>query len=73
MTLIHNVDLEGTGTGWLTFNQDSGLITGTGTGAPDTQLFSATPVSNIIAGGGCLLMPGAIDCHVHFRDPGLTH
>lgn len=24
-------------------------------------------------GGGCLLMPGVIDCHVHFREPGMTH
>ncbi len=22
---------------------------------------------------GCLVMPGAIDCHVHFREPGFTH
>lgn len=27
----------------------------------------------IIDGQGALLMPGVIDCHVHFREPGLTH
>lgn len=31
---------------------------------PDTQTIDAT---------GCILMPGVIDDHVHFRDPGLTH
>lgn len=28
---------------------------------------------NIIDATGCYLLPGVIDCHVHFRDPGLTH
>ncbi len=27
----------------------------------------------IIDAAGSLAMPGAIDCHVHFREPGLTH
>ena len=27
----------------------------------------------VIDATGCYLMPGAIDDHVHFRDPGLTH
>lgn len=27
----------------------------------------------IIDAKGCYLLPGVIDCHVHFRDPGLTH
>ena len=26
-----------------------------------------------IDAGGAYLLPGAIDCHVHFREPGLTH
>lgn len=26
-----------------------------------------------VDGGGCLAMPGVIDTHVHFRDPGMTH
>lgn len=27
---------------------------------------------NIVDATGCFVMPGVIDCHVHFRDPGLT-
>lgn len=30
------------------------------------------PVDETIDGTGCYLMPGVIDDHVHFRDPGLT-
>lgn len=32
----------------------------------------ATPCDEIIDATGCYLLPGAIDEHVHFRDPGLT-
>ena len=31
------------------------------------------PCENIIDAQGCYLLPGVIDDHVHFRDPGLTH
>ena len=36
---------------------------------------SAEPIAadRIVDATGCYLMPGAIDDHVHFRDPGLTH
>ena len=27
----------------------------------------------VMDGTGCYLLPGIIDSHVHFRDPGLTH
>ena len=27
---------------------------------------------SIVDATGCFVMPGVIDCHVHFRDPGLT-
>ncbi len=30
------------------------------------------PVDEAIDGSGCYLLPGVIDDHVHFRDPGLT-
>ena len=30
------------------------------------------PADEIIDGSGCYLLPGVIDDHVHFRDPGLT-
>lgn len=31
------------------------------------------PVDKTIDGTGCYVLPGIIDNHVHFRDPGLTH
>ena len=31
------------------------------------------PVDKTIDGTGCYVLPGIIDDHVHFRDPGLTH
>lgn len=33
----------------------------------------AMPCDSEIDAGGCYLLPGVIDDHVHFRDPGLTH
>lgn len=33
----------------------------------------ATPCDEVIDASGCYLLPGVIDDHVHFRDPGLTH
>lgn len=32
-----------------------------------------TPCDEIIDATGCYLLPGIIDDHVHFREPGLTH
>lgn len=35
---------------------------------------SATPeAARIIDAGGHIVLPGLVDAHVHFRDPGLTH
>lgn len=34
---------------------------------------TTTPCDETIDATGCYLLPGAIDEHVHFRDPGLTH
>lgn len=34
---------------------------------------AAMPCDETIDASGCYLLPGAIDEHVHFRDPGLTH
>lgn len=38
--------------------------------APNITAPAGVPV---LDAGGRFLMPGMIDCHVHFRDPGLTH
>ncbi len=38
--------------------------------APENLLKSADEVQDA---GGCYLLPGVIDGHVHFREPGLTH
>ncbi len=43
------------------------LIADAGCGAPPEGAFTRT-----IDAAGALLMPGAIDCHVHFREPGMT-
>lgn len=34
---------------------------------------AAAPCDEVMDASGCYLLPGAIDEHVHFRDPGLTH
>lgn len=34
---------------------------------------ATAPCDEVIDATGCYLLPGAIDEHVHFRDPGLTH
>ncbi len=67
--LIHNavlVDGENAPRrGWLLV--DGPLIDSLGEGdAPEVE------VDERIDAAGAMLMPGAIDCHVHFREPGLT-
>ncbi len=32
-----------------------------------------TPFDAVLDATGCIVMPGVIDTHVHFREPGLTH
>lgn len=49
---------------------DGELITKVGEGEPDSELMGA---DTVVDGKGRLLLPGIIDTHVHFRDPGLTH
>ena len=34
---------------------------------------SGKRADTVIDAGGSLLLPGMIDCHVHCREPGLTH
>lgn len=61
--------------------QASGIINGATLfeqGGKILQIFSSNPVlaeikaDEVIDGQNCLLFPGAIDAHVHFREPGLT-
>lgn len=79
MLLIYNARLAGTrregeapimDCGWLTAEGDT--ITGVGEGNPEPGLLDRDDVTKVDAAGR-LLMPGVIDTHVHFRDPGLTH
>lgn len=74
MTLIHNALIVADGatapfTGWLTFTD--GIITAMGAGQPDAATLGNA--GETIDARGAYLLPGAIDCHVHFREPGLTH
>lgn len=69
--LIHNADIvTGTGdrfAGYVLI--DGETIAAVAPGKPDAALFENAEVTDA---RGCLLLPGAIDCHVHFREPGLT-
>lgn len=70
-TLIHNVYIVNEMQSWhgyVVVYEDK--IAHVGTGDPDAELMKCEVVIN---GSGRLLLPGVIDTHVHFRDPGLTH
>ena len=41
-------------------------------GEDDIDAFAESAADTVIDGNGCMLLPGAIDAHVHFREPGLT-
>lgn len=38
-----------------------------------SQVQPCDEYDNVVDATGCIVMPGVIDSHVHFRDPGLTH
>lgn len=69
-TLLYNATVAGApeGTPAYVFI-DGNTIAATGTGAPPPEMTAQECVDCY----GDLLTPGAIDCHVHTRDPGLTH
>lgn len=74
MTIIYNAILVPDGSavpsrGWLAFNR--GTILSLGHGDAPAALFDSA--DERIDAAGAYLLPGAIDCHVHFREPGLTH
>lgn len=50
---------------------DGQFIAEVGEGIP--AAISPDPDTLIIDANGAILLPGAIDTHVHFREPGLTH
>lgn len=71
--LIHNArvvsGLEPEYRGWVL--TDGPLIAAAGHGTPPAHILAQATES--VDAAGDLLLPGAIDVHVHFREPGLTH
>lgn len=71
-TLIYNVNIVNEGCvryGYVLVRGE--FIAEVGCGDPDASLLESADVS--VDGKERLLLPGVIDTHVHFRDPGLTH
>ena len=71
-TLVYNADVvspDGVRRGYVAVDAD-GFISRVAAGDPEPQLIASARCA--VDAGGALLMPGAIDCHVHFREPGLT-
>lgn len=71
--LIYNARIVNEGVtipkGYLTVSGE--FISGIGEGEPDPELLAGA--NDKIDAEGKYLLPGVIDTHVHFRDPGLTH
>lgn len=71
-TLIHNAEIVNEGRRFIGYVAIEGaVISAVGEGAPTEALLNN--VNHCIDAKGALLLPGAIDDQVHFRDPGLTH
>ena len=69
-TLIYNVTIVNEGHSFLgAVVLENECITAIING----QAFPEAGYDVVIDGAGCYLLPGIIDSHVHFRDPGLTH
>ncbi|MDY2930527.1 MAG: dihydroorotase [Muribaculaceae bacterium] len=72
MITIHNARIVNLGreyTGYVAI--DGEFIHAMGDGAAPEALLAAS--QKVIDAAGMLLIPGCIDDHVHFREPGLTH
>lgn len=71
--LIHNALIvggeEAPYPGWLLVEGDT--IHSLGSGEPAAAVVDAA--AEKLDAAGAMLMPGAIDAHVHFREPGMTH
>ncbi len=68
LTLITNIHFAGDAipdNGWIAFSGDTIMAVGYG---GDSRPEAAT----VVDGKGALALPGVIDAHVHFREPGLT-
>ena len=69
--LIHNATIVNEGESYLGYVVvDGEFIAVVGRGEPDQSFFEG---AEAIDAKQRLLLPGVIDTHVHFRDPGLTH
>lgn len=70
-TLIYNATVAGVPSGTPAYVFiDGDTIVEVGTGYVPSHL---TKADEVVDCGGDLVLSGAIDCHVHTRDPGLTH
>lgn len=71
--LIYNARVVNEGRSFLGYVAvgDDGLIADVAEGNPSREMIDAA--KEAVDAQGWLLLPGAIDAHVHFRDPGLTH
>ena len=68
-TLIHNVTIVNEGRKFL----GAVVLEGERISAViDGKAFPDEEYDKVVDGQGCYLLPGVIDEHVHFRDPGLT-
>lgn len=70
-TLLHNAQIINRGkrfTGWVLV--DGEFIEAVGEGRPAKEILNGVEDIDL---QGAMLIPGAIDTHVHFREPGLTH
>lgn len=71
-TLIYNAEIVNGGTrfhGYIII--DGEFIAKVGEGSPTVEEIGAS--ESVIDIAGRMVLPGAIDTHVHFREPGLTH
>ena len=71
-TLIFNGELVNEGRRWKGYIViDNEYIEKVGEGEPDAEIMAQCSTQYDV--DGALILPGAIDDQVHFRDPGLTH
>ena len=66
---IVNALVNGTDSGWVVV--DVPFISLVGKGVPSPDVLEG--LDEVIDAEDAMLLPGAIDAHVHFREPGMTH